>query len=117
MIGMIINTDGSNEVIEFDRDNELKTLQGAVGGYIETVLRLEDLLVFANEEGLLMGLPVAPYATLLVNTIRYQNNIPRLSGMLVGNVVLVGVDSDGDTGNLSDEWFAKITSIIPPVGV
>ena len=41
-----------------DIENDLKTLQGIVGGYIETVTPFqEDVVLIVNEEGKLKGLP------------------------------------------------------------
>jgi hypothetical protein len=111
MKALTIAAEGTHGTIEIDPENSLKELQAAVGGYIETVLELEDLIVFANEEGLLMGLPVAPYATLLVNTLRYQNNMPAL-GMLVGDVIIVGRDEEGEIAELSDEWIVSMSQTI-----
>ena len=37
-------------------DNTLRTFQGLVGGYIETVTVREDLLLIVNEEGVLQQL-------------------------------------------------------------
>ena len=37
--------------------NELKALQNAVGGYIETVTVTTDVVLIVNEEGLLYDLP------------------------------------------------------------
>lgn len=38
-------------------ENELKPLQEAVGGYLESVTLCEDLVILCDEEGLLKGLP------------------------------------------------------------
>lgn len=45
------------EVVEIE--NELKPLQEAVGGYIETVhwYGMDGLVIICNEEGLINGLP------------------------------------------------------------
>jgi len=56
--------------------NNLETLQGLVGGYIETVTLAEDLVLICNEEGFLRGLP----------------DCCELCGMrLVGTIALAGV--------------------------
>lgn len=38
-----------------DIENELKPLQDAVGGYIETVHLTRELIIIADEEGMLKG--------------------------------------------------------------
>jgi len=38
-------------------ENELKPLQEAVGGYLESVTLFEDLVILCDEEGRLKGLP------------------------------------------------------------
>lgn len=40
-----------------DIKNDLKELQGIVGGYIETVTITSDAVVICNEEGRLLSLP------------------------------------------------------------
>ena len=56
--------------------NELKELQKIVGGYIETVLLLSNLVLICNEEGKLMGLP-------------YNFGTP--DDILVGTVIVAGI--------------------------
>lgn len=59
--------------------NDLKSLQGIVDGYIETVTPAEDLVCICNEEGLLRGLPY---------------NISWLNIDFVGTVIFAGVNGD-----------------------
>lgn len=65
------------EVVEIA--NELKALQEAVGGYIETLTIFEDCVLLCNEEGLLRGLPY---------------NCEVFGMTLVGDILLVGVSDD-----------------------
>ena len=59
-------------------DNTLEALQGAVGGYIETVSIASDACLICNEEGRLLGLEPNP-----------------VMGIgLVGPVLCVGVSGD-----------------------
>lgn len=44
-------------------NGDLKTLQDAVGGYIEAVTITPNMTMFCNEEGLLRGLPLNIMAT------------------------------------------------------
>lgn len=59
--------------------NTLEALQSLVGGYIETVTIATDLVLIANEEGFLRGLP---------------DNCQLLGMRLVGTIVLAGVKGD-----------------------
>lgn len=65
------------EIIEID--NTLKSLQEAVGGYIETVTLAKDCCIICNEEGRLQGLP-------------YNLNFCGIT--LVGTILFVGVSGD-----------------------
>ena len=71
LTAVIVRTDGTVEKTQLKYD--LETMQGIVGGYIETVY-LPDATVYVNEEGHLLGLPsnerileiVAPYSLRLL---------------------------------------------------
>ena len=56
----ILKTNG--EIVPLE-DVSLKSLQSAVGGLIEMVLATEGRIMFVNEEGKLLGLPVNEQAT------------------------------------------------------
>ena len=60
-------------------DNNLRTFQGLVGGYIETMTVREDLLLIVNEEGVLQQL---------------DPNIYMRGYWLRGTIVAVGVDGE-----------------------
>lgn len=61
--------------------NDLHTLQRLVGGYIEAVSLVEDMVMIINEEGKLRGLP--------------KNFWMKVIGdYIVGTAVFVGVDGD-----------------------
>ncbi len=59
--------------------NELKELQQTVGGYIETISLLSNMVLIVNEEGKLMGLPY---------------NFGTHDDILVGTVIVAGVKED-----------------------
>lgn len=59
--------------------NDLWTLQGIVGGYIEVVPLKNGVYAVVNEEGKLRGM---------------KPNIPCENNVLVGTVVLAGIDGD-----------------------
>jgi hypothetical protein len=86
--GLVVRWSGEVEHKVF---RGLEDLQAGVGGYIESVRNNLGVTVYANEEGLLMGLPLNPTATVLCNT------------PIVGDVVLVGpVDAYGRDTNLPE---------------
>lgn len=58
--------------------NELKALQNAVGGYIETMTITTDLVLIFNEEGLIYDLP--------------ENRV--LGYPFRGTVLVAGIDGD-----------------------
>ena len=60
-------------------DNTLKALQGLVGGYIETVIVQDDLVLIVNEEGVLQEL---------------EPNLYIRGYWLRGTIVAVGVDGE-----------------------
>ena len=71
------------KVEEIEIDNNLEALQAAVDGYIETLQIVPDQAVMiVNEEGLLKGLAVNPFASAVAGT------------MIVGNALIVGVDGE-----------------------
>ena len=59
--------------------NTLKALQGLVGGYIETVIVQDDLVLIVNEEGVLQEL---------------EPNLYIRGYWLRGTIVAVGVDGE-----------------------
>lgn len=78
------------EVVEIE--NDLKALQQAVGGWIETVTLPYGLCVICNEEGRLMDLPF--------NTI--FAGIP-----LVGTFLVVGTKGE-DFADVPEEYVPKL---------
>ena len=71
-----------------DIENDLETMQGLVGGYIEVVSTGEGILLICNEEGKLNGLPV---------------NFPIGGDVIVGTAVFVAHGQDGNFTDLSDK--------------
>lgn len=87
----------------FDGVPTLTEMQAAVGGYIETALRVPSpdrenvtVDVYCNEEGLLMGLPL--------NFVRATDG-----SYLAGDFVIVGCDeSTGETVGLTTEEIGSV---------
>jgi hypothetical protein len=87
-------TDGKLNSVEQDTCPELEQLRDAVGGFIEAVPYFEwfgtrKCVAFCNEEGKLDGLPVNTVATYL-----WRATTPNMSDVLVGNIVIVGYDTE-----------------------
>lgn len=84
---------------------ELADLQREVGGYIELVSLDAKVDAYVNSEGLLEGLP---FNCVLPTTYAPQG-VP-----VVGNVIVVSHDSEGDTVGLSDaqiaQWLPRLAS-------
>ena len=77
-------------------ENCLRTFQGLVGGYIETVTVSHDLVLIVNEEGKLQGL---------------EPNVLFRNEWLVGTVVAVGLDKKGEnfaSCPLATNWQMRI---------
>lgn len=97
---LLINAeDATMEFVETPSENALYFIQEAVGGYIDCV-RGDDFIGYVNDEGLLIGLPYNPIASIL-----FGRN-------LVGNVLVVGAFSaegkyDGDDHDLPS-WLADM---------
>ena len=106
-----INTDGAKSVVEFEFGNSYKTLNNAVGGYIECV-GLEGADMWCNENGIAEGLPL----NMVASAIYYEAF--KASNPILGNVIITGgADDEGETLGLTDEqvahWLAYNKQVIP----
>src|SRR3954464_10703617 len=96
---LIIDPDGSKRWTSGrDKPPDIDVLQGAVGGYIESVPHFDSVrimgtrrqcVVFCHEEGKLLGLPFNPEATRL-----WFEAAPHMEGqdVLVGPIVVLWGD-------------------------
>ena len=98
MYGIQITVTGDIRIVEFTNDTALKVMQSVVGGYItgtpisERWWGIIDMV--ANDEGLLVGLPINPLATLLAGS------------PIVGDVFVTGVaDDEGYTTSVPQEFI------------
>lgn len=73
----LIKNPGDESFREIITENDLKSLQRLVGGYIETVTLATDACVICNEEGRIMGM---------------QPNCNYCGIDFVGPILIVGVD-------------------------
>lgn len=81
------------EAIEVE--NELKHLQQAVGGYLESFTFAEDACVLCDEEGLLKGKP-------------YNTTVCGVS--FVGTILIVGVAGE-DFSDLTEQMEARLRAM------
>lgn len=84
---IIVDPDGAVRKTEIE--NDLRSFQAVVGGYIEAVIG-PIATVYVNEEGLIQNLPFNPSVTLFAH--RFLNSTSRLHG----TALIVGPpDEDG----------------------
>lgn len=83
-----------------DIPNELRDLQEAVGGYIETLSIFNDnVTIIINEEGKLNELPEN-------RVLNFRDGVEPL----VGNILIVGVNLD-DFADLTDEQIERYSVV------
>lgn len=97
---VIIAVDGTQTVADLTR---LKEYQDAVGGYIEGLTLPGGGMVYVNEDGQRLGLPVNPTAT------RILKSVLRFHRYIVGPVVVVGpTDDDGNVRDVTPLQISKL---------
>lgn len=97
---LLIDTEG--HAVELDLDAEKNTLSKAVDGLIQAVDINQNLTMWLNEEGKLMGLPINSLGTAVFRRAH------AIQDIIVGNIVLTGgVDEEGDTIGLTEEQLAS----------
>ena len=106
---VVITTDGSKEVVEFEVGGSYDLLQQKVGGWFQVVaLEQREADLWLNEEGKLNNLPRNPIATSLFRS-EYGDY-----DFIVGDVVITGgVDDNGDTLGLTDEQVQEFLAYQP----
>lgn len=83
--------------VEKNIDGGLETLQRMVGGYIECVSVGKGVDLFVNEEGLLIDLP-------------FNKNVRGHN--LVGTIVAISCDEEGNSIGLSDDQFSHAMTLL-----
>lgn len=108
-IGAVIKTDGTLERLDLsDPKQELTSLQGAVGGYVQVIELSEDFTLWVNEEGKLLGLPENGIATAIWWT-RFGTN----TDIICGDVVFTGgLDEDGETKTISEDSLQRLAELV-----
>ena len=95
---LIIKTDGTKSVVEFQENTFLNLAQKTVGGWIQLVrLETKGIDLYLNEEGKLDQLEQNPIATAL------WSEDYGLTDYIVGDVIITGgANSEGETVGLTD---------------
>lgn len=97
---VVITPDYEVEIVPDPITLDLAFLQKEVGGWVEVVhLEMKDTLIqmWVNEEGLLQRLPYNSLATHLYG-----------HSHIVGNVVITGLDDEGDACTLTEAEFVEL---------
>jgi hypothetical protein len=101
-----ITTDNTVEIKEVE-SIEYETLYEAVNGLVELVSINEDIDMWLNEEGKLIGLEPNVLATLLFNKAFSQKDV------IMGNIIITGgADDEGNTVGLSDSSIIDIFAML-----
>jgi len=97
-----LSVDGNVNVVQFV-DDQLKTLQDAVGGYIERIVLAPDLTMWVNEDGRNSGLPFNQAATSIL--VKYKGG----TTFIVGPVAFTGgTDPSGETAGISEQDITQL---------
>jgi hypothetical protein len=103
-----LNVHGETQVVDLEApEGSLKVLQSAVDGYVQPVDLSDDMTMWVNEEGKIIGLIRNDKA----NTI-FRNTFGAVD-VIMGDVIFTGgVDDEGDTMGLTD---AQVNSLLQAV--
>lgn len=100
-----INTDFTTEILDLE-DDSLKKLQDAVGGLIQAVDLHDDLTLWCNEEGKLIGL-----IPNIIGTHLYEKNF-AVQDTIMGDIVFTGgTDDEGDNLGLPFAWQVQLQEL------
>jgi hypothetical protein len=100
-----INTDFTTEILDLE-DDSLKKLQDAVGGLIQAVDLHDDLTLWCNEEGKLIGLTPN-----VIGTHLYEKNF-AVQDTIMGDIVFTGgTDDEGDNLGLPFAWQVQLQEL------
>lgn len=106
--GLMITPAGEFKVIDLSKTSELAVLQEAVEGWVQAIDLFENLTMWVNEEGKMIGLEHNPMAQYI-----WDMAFGKGSDHIVGTVVLTGApDLDGETRGLQDEVVEAIQEFI-----
>jgi hypothetical protein len=102
-----ISTAGVTEYIEITDADALKTLQGAVGGYVQLLPIVLDAQLVLNDDGKVMGLPRNPHADALL----YELGVQMRGDFIVGDVVLASMTPVGGWGRIPEPVLAEVAKL------
>ena len=105
MKAVVINSDGTKEVVEFDRENSYTTFRDVCEGYFQQApLDNIGVCMYVNEEGKIYSLPQNPIATSL-----WVDQWAETDYMS-GNVICTNleVDDEGYEIGLTDDQVAYL---------
>jgi hypothetical protein len=108
-IGVVIKADGTLERLDLsESEQELKSLQNAVGGYVQVIELEDDFTMWVNEEGKLLNLPVNEIATVI-----WEVRFGLDTDIICGDVVFTGgMDEDGETLNISEANIQRLAELV-----
>jgi len=105
MEAILMRSDNSWKIIN-EKEITLDTLQTAVNGCIEAVFLNDNIIMYCNEDGINLELPLNRFAT------SYGHFQKRIIGYIVGDVVFAKSDDNGDTIGLSQDEMNNIIDFI-----
>jgi hypothetical protein len=106
-----ITTDGTIEELDLSGENSLQTLQTAVGGWVQAIDLDDELTMWLNEEGKLVGLPHNPYAQFA-----WDKRFGAHTDYMVGDAVFTGGTGDeGETLGLDQDTADQIRMMVRQV--
>jgi len=106
-LALKVTAEGTISKINLNEGNEYETLRSTVGGLIQAVDLDDQITLWCNEEGKLIGLPYNDKAT------QMWENTFGLTDLIMGDTVFTGgTDDEGETLPLSIEQIQKIKNLI-----
>jgi hypothetical protein len=100
-----INIDFTTEILDLE-DDSLKKLQGAVGGWVQAVDLQDNLTLWCNEEGKLIGLTPN-----VIGTHMWEKSF-GMTDVIMGDVVFTGgTDDEGDNLALPTAWLVQLQEL------
>ena len=100
-----INTGFTTEILDLE-DDTLKKLQGAVGGWVQAIDLQENLTLWCNEEGKLIGLTPN-----VIGTHLWEKSF-GMTDVIMGDVVFTGgTDDEGENLGLPFAWQVQLEEL------
>ena len=100
-----INTDFTTEILDLETDS-LAQLQAAVGGWVQAADLQDDLTLWCNEEGKLIGLTPN-----VIGTHMWEKSF-GMTDIIMGDIVFTGgTDDDGDNLGLPTAWLIQLQEL------